>query len=329
LCIRLNCFYLFNQRLCISRHLNPINLKKISDIEWEKLKNEIEQNSDAWDKALQSKKQEWKTLKSAGILDDLIDENVSQEKVEYVDKLSLKLKLRNRLQKSLKNITKNEVEVKRSEAVENINLNIPMDRSLEYLKNKFTNLISQSNSTAVTLYSFLNEVKDKKCYDNELIENIVFSFARLKSAAFALSAFKIYMKLCSDGFIQQNNQFLVQYVNTLYINNITSTASTIQHYLIENNTAMISDFFIGELCSLILKSISSQPSKNNQLLTDSDDNLNNSEVNHKSPMILRNKKKMNNQPITSIKPVKSMELNDKMNLFYQNIKKYSLSDVSI
>lgn len=285
--------------------------KKISDEEWNKIKDAIEKNPDEWKSALVSKRSEWATLKSSGALDGIDGAAIDEDDVAQIDQVRLEIKakgkegieklplLRNRLLRSARgksdkstdtSVITNKAEAEAESGLDSDEKEESVDedddlvlerlddildsyneddensddelvsimssdrKTFALLRAKYASLFVGSNVTAVGLYGFLNEVKDKKVYDTEFIENIVFTFSRLKVEKTAVSAFKIYYKLWQDKLLSpqpETMRFGIDYANTCFVNNLPGAGEELRSMLLADGLATTTDFFIGELCASI------------------------------------------------------------------------------
>lgn len=183
-------------------------------------------------------------------------------------------------------------------------------KTFALLRSKYASTFIGSNVTAVGLYGFLNEVKDKKVHDTEFIENIVFSFSRLKVAKTAISAFKIYYKLWQEKLLipqPENMRFGIDYANTCYVNNMEVAGDELRALLLADGHAVASDFVIGELCASIHNSVSASSA--------SDSTSGNTKKN----------KKISAQDLAG--PVKSQELVTKLQQLHTDLKQFSVAEV--
>lgn len=131
------------------------------------------------------------------------------------------------------------------------------DKPKHELQVKFHQLSTNKNTTAANLYSFLNEVKDKKYFNSDLIESILWTLSRSKSSgagAFTLSAYRVYAKLCFDKLLTPSTlEFPIRFANACYANSVT-TSHAIETVLKESFPDIVTNedtMFIGHLALLI------------------------------------------------------------------------------
>jgi hypothetical protein len=183
-------------------------------------------------------------------------------------------------------------------------------KTFALLRTKYASLFAGSNVTAVGLYGFLNEVKDKKVYDAEFLENIVFSFSRLKVAKTAVSAFKIYYKLWQEKLLvpqSENMRFGIDYVNTCFVNNLEAAGVELRSLLLTDGHAAATDFTIGELCAAIHNSVRASGSNSGRSASGTS-------------------KKVSARDLAG--PTKSAELIEKLQQLHSDLNKYTVAEVS-
>ena len=86
-CVHIKSFHKFPSITKSIRNKN-IYAKKISEEEWNQIKQSIEENKEAWQLALNAKRQQFKSLKSSNVLSKLTEESLQdEEQVDEVDEL--------------------------------------------------------------------------------------------------------------------------------------------------------------------------------------------------------------------------------------------------
>ena len=140
-----------------------------------------------------------------------------------------------------------------------------LETTLQY---KLNTLLSNPNTTAITIFSFLNEVKDKSIYNIPLIENILLALPKYKSDSTALSAYKIYDKLLVEKLLTTSTQstaslpssstydiahtphtpytynprqFLLKYVMSLYIHGLHIAGDKIKDILLAQSQSQVQE----------------------------------------------------------------------------------------
>lgn len=252
---------------------SELNGKKISEDEWNQFKKSIEENNDEWQAAISSKRLQFQTLKNSKAMSKLTDEAiVDEEDIDEIDKMlsvtTEKIHNDNKQNEELDD-THNDEKVQENEEKDEIaellynsftsKESVITGSVVKYLKAKYDLLASNSTAgTALSMTSLLNEVKDKKVYDNLLIENIILFIAKTKSSASIISSFKTYYRLViKDQLLSpSSSQFFIQLVNTCYVNNLEDTANVLANILLEDKQANSFDFFVGKLCLEIQRSSS-------------------------------------------------------------------------
>ena len=230
-----------------------------------------------------------------------------------------------------------------------------LETTLQY---KLNTLLSNPNTTAITLFSFLNEVKDKSIYNISLIENIILSLPKYKSDSTALSAYKIYDKLLVEKLLTSTpttydmthtpytynpKQFLLKYVLSLYIHGLHIAGDKIKDILLsqsqsqaqeESSIFQPEDFFIAELCALITQSSATSTSTHTTTRTNNKPSSTSTSTSTKVTPNPRKSPSSRSKPThKSIAPsintgTMTTALRDKLTLFYSNMRAYSLPEIN-
>lgn len=105
-----------------------------------------------------------------------------------------------------------------------------------------------TNKTAHSMYSLLNEVKDKAVFEKSLVEQIVLSISRLGCSKYAIAAFELYQKWVEQELVPYNSIFLKQFVLSCYVCNLLDAANRCCKILLDSGDISNSQVLPGIIC---------------------------------------------------------------------------------
>lgn len=285
-------FTVKNSLSCIQKSVNVHHaiLKrkkgKGEDLETGLLEASTKSNESEIQKLIKQKLDSWKSLKEAGILDKLYDEDgeVSNDTIEEVNKLSSNL--RNGI--GIEQTKSKKLEL----SDEGDSLHASNDNTISTIKEKIKSLTSKKGS-ALALYSILNELKDKKVAQSniDIVEDVLMALSRQNSSAFAVSGYEFYTSLdISHSAVKtetvlatkSNNSFRkgsgnaslasfpIRFVTSCAAHGLTDASRSIATSLLSSSAATSAELLPAVICteaySLLQKAVSFKSKATKRLL---------------------------------------------------------------
>eukprot|EP01038_Epipyxis_sp_PR26KG_P016055 gene16055-21804_t len=254
---------------------NPSNTPIITDTNSIPSKTTLSSEEEAM---ILAKRQQWIRLKAAGVLDK-IDPNAVD--MEEIDTMASKVTVVE--PSSNDNDVNNKTSTISSKVLYDIQVRL-----------------TSSNDNPLLIFNILNEMKDKKIYDNIIIPDILMMLSRLEnSSSYTLRALKLFLSLLSSNtiIIDSPARYLTLFSINCYASNQTDVATYTMNHLIDTKQAQNHQFIPGFISLLLLK-MNSQYLLNNKIETKDYKNYEN-------------------------------ELNNHLYTFHQFIKQYPISDVNM
>jgi len=309
--------------------------------EWAALEKAEKANADEIKALYRAKLEQWNEMKNTGILEKLsVNEDLSQEIIEDMDKLSKKLigerfllkssKKQMTAEKSLSEHSSGETDKHSKSAVQS--------EFQEKLKS-----VQTKKDASLALYNLLNEVKDKgllSCHP-ELVQDIMMAISRQDSSTYASAAYDLYSKWCDSEMVPKDTvhsirsrakrtkssssstpSFILQYLTSCAANGLTEASRNIATTLLSSNSFTSAQLLPAVICTEVYTILEKKPFRSKTVSRLVQKKQTHNKLQDATLLSAR-------QTSPSQQGVSSEKLSLLLKVFRENIRDYHISEVNL